>query len=477
MSTLHDQAMSYIYQQVLHRLLEHLSQGQRASLQLLVQRLLVAAGGLDQIGDFKVMLAYGGGKDSAFALAFLRAAQLSIAARASATFELRVVTARHLGMSSVVIDNIERTYSALVMHDDPRVELLVLEDGCMRRFDARQPVSARQQRAERLDTLVTGHLTAGQVRPMFCNRFYLGLADLYRQGMSWQGGVDALISADSLPERKRYLAWGRRMMREAGVAGTRPIGAYPGVFLQGLGQLRRLYVSEVQGQADVSLRPVPGVRRAPRLLDIADLVLPAGPSRSAQLLDLLGYRNDELALGFTHSACANPLLMTHLCGLRAQFVEDREYAAGIHEHLLHVRSQMRRTSMPANLQAQAVDLWQGSERLAQRRALADGFAQQAYGLNETQWVCLLFAPFVEQGQGLERFLGRCHPAMQMAGPYLHNALQGLPAAQPLVQWLEDVSGLPMATLQMLYGRGSEAGAGARSLLARARDSDPERVRH
>lgn len=476
MSTLHDQAMSYIYQQVLHRLLEQLSQGQRASLQLLIQRLLVAAGGLDQIGDFKVMLAYGGGKDSSFALACLRAAQLSIAARASATFELRVVTARHLGMSSVTIGNIERTYSALVMHDDSRVELLVLEDGCLQPFDARQALSARQQQAERYDTLVTGHLTAGQVRPMFCNRFYLGLADLYRQGMSWQGGVDALISADSLPERKRYLAWGRRMMREAGVASTRPISAYPGVFLQGLGQLRRQYVSEVLGRSDAPLRPLPGLRRAPRLLDIADLVQPTGYSRSAQLLDLLGYRNDELALGFTHSACANPLLMTHLCGLRAQFVQGREYADGIHEHLQHVRAQMRRTSMPPILQAQAVEAWQGSERLAQRRALADGFAQQAYGVNESQWVCLLFAPFVEKGRGLEGFLAWCHPGMQMAAPFLHSALQGLPAAQPLVQWLEEVSGLPLATLQMLYQRDSEARAGALSLLARARDSDPERVR-
>lgn len=477
MTTLHDQAMSYVYQQVLHRLLDHLSQGQRASLQLLVQRLLVAAGGLDQLGDFKVMLAYGGGRDSAFALACLRAAQLSIAARASATFELRVVTARHLGMSPAVIANIERTYSALVMHDDPRVELLVLDDGDLRPFDARQPLSPRQQQAERLDTLVTGHLTAGQVRPMFCNRFYLGLAELYREGMSWQGGVDALISADSLPERKRYLAWGRRMMREAGVACMRPIGAYPGVFLQGLVQLRRQYASEVLGRCDVTWRALPSLRRVPRLIDIVDLVKPDGHSGSAALLGLLGYRHDELTLGLTHSACANPLLMAHLCGLRAQFVEGCTYADGVYEHLSYVGARMHRSSTPAIQQAHAIEAWQGSERLALRRGLADAFAQQAYGVKEAQWVCLLFAPFVEQGRGLEHFLTRCHPDMQMAAPYLHNALQGLPAAQPLVQWLEEVSGVPLATLQMLYRRESQAGAGATSLLARARDSDPERLRH
>ena len=39
--------------------------------------------------------------------------------------------------------------------------------------------------------------------------------------LAWQGGVDALINADPLPERRRYLAWGRRVMREAGLEDCR----------------------------------------------------------------------------------------------------------------------------------------------------------------------------------------------------------------------------------------------------------------
>ncbi|NES11993.1 hypothetical protein G3O07_23340 [Pseudomonas laurentiana] len=92
MSSVHDQAMQHVYRQVLQRLMEHFSQAQRASLQLLIQRVIVAAGGYERVAGFKVMYAHGGGKDSVQALAFLRAAQLSIAARSTSTFHLRIAT-------------------------------------------------------------------------------------------------------------------------------------------------------------------------------------------------------------------------------------------------------------------------------------------------------------------------------------------------------------------------------------------------
>lgn len=43
---------------------------ERTALQLLIQRLIVAAGGIERISGFKVLVAFGGGKDSAYTLAF-----------------------------------------------------------------------------------------------------------------------------------------------------------------------------------------------------------------------------------------------------------------------------------------------------------------------------------------------------------------------------------------------------------------------
>ena len=60
MSTFHEQAMSFVYQQVLHRLTGFFSRHERIALQLLIQRLLVAAGGIERIGQFRVMVVHEG---------------------------------------------------------------------------------------------------------------------------------------------------------------------------------------------------------------------------------------------------------------------------------------------------------------------------------------------------------------------------------------------------------------------------------
>jgi alkylhydroperoxidase family enzyme len=127
MSTIHEQAMTYVYQQVLQRLIGHFAREERTALQLLVQRIVVAAGGMEQVGDYKVLVAHGGGKVSSYTLALLRAAQLTIAGRAPRTFHLRVATLRHAGMTESMLEDLNQGYGRLFLHDDPRVELLMVE--------------------------------------------------------------------------------------------------------------------------------------------------------------------------------------------------------------------------------------------------------------------------------------------------------------------------------------------------------------
>jgi hypothetical protein len=78
-------------------------------------------------------------------------------------------------------------------------------------------------------------------------------------------------------------------------------------------------------------------------------------------------------------------------------------------------------------------------------------------LNEAQLVCLLFAPFVDNGATLERFLRQCHPGMLVALPDLHRAMQGHQVADQIKQWLTDVSGLPVNLVGDLYRMQSVAG--------------------
>lgn len=457
MGNIHDQAMQYIYQQVLQRLLEHLSQAQKASLQLLIQRLIVTAGGGERIRDLRLMFVLDTSPHSAQALACLRAAQLSIAARSPGTFQLRVATVRQAGMSDTAVANIESTFSRLFMHDDPRIDLLVLDAGQLMPYDHRRPTSDDQRQSERQEWLLRGHLTTeGPCAVNFASHGCWQLAELALQALRWKGGVDAIICAERLVDRRRYLAWSRRSLRNADLLGVRPIHSCATSLLEGMSELRTRYLDLLQGQGPAVQPPTAADadadhRPALRFIPIDDLVFDSDACQGDRLNRFLLYRFDEHAFSSERSGTANPLLLAHLQGLRAEFVDNTRYRMGIDEYLQQTRRLMRCKGVSAARQARLLNAWQPAA-LEQRRAEANDFAQRAYGLSETQLVCQLFSPFVGQGQKLELFLRRCHPGMLVALPYLLKALRGQPAPEPVVQWLVDISGLPLEMLQSLYSR-------------------------
>lgn len=454
MGSIHDQAMQYIYQQVLQRLFEHLSQAQRASLQLLIQRLIVAAGGIEKIKDLRLMFVFDARQPSAQALACLRAAQLSIAARSPGTFKLRIATTWQAGMSPTAQANVDSTFSKLFMHDDPRVELLVLDADQILTYDRRRAPSSEQQEAERQEWLLCGHLSGdASLLANFASHGYMNLAELARRALRWKGGVDAIISAESRSNRKRYLAWSRRSLRNADLLGVRPIHSCAASLLDGLGELRMRYLDLLQGEEVSRQPPEPdtGSRPALRFITIDDLVCDSDAAQGERLSSFLGYCFDEQAFSSGRSGSANPLLLAHMHGLRSEFIDDTCYRDGIELYLQQTRYLMQREGVPPTLQACVLENWQ-PDMLEERRVQANDFALQAYGLNETQLVCQLFAPFVGQGLHLETFLRRCYPGMLVALPYLHKALRGQPAPEPVVQWLLDISGLPLEVVRRLYER-------------------------
>lgn len=458
MSYIHDQAMNFVYQQVLQRLLGYFDRAERTALQLLIQRLIVAAGGIEQIGSFKVLVPFGGGNDSAYTLAFLRAAQLSIACRAPQSFNLRIASMRHAGMTPAVMDNIHRCYSALFLHDDPRVELLIVDHQYVQLFERDLPLSQAGREQNRSDMLLSGHLGAGDGQMPFCNSCYLGMAEFLGRAACWNDGVDAVLNGESLKEQTHYANWITHFAQRTGQPDVDwKQQTFSGV-LKTTDNISRAYYRQLYGEdlqtASFMARPLGYPQKAivPAVLSVSDLLDCRAEVHWVMLTEFLGFRYDDLAFSFSESSCANPLLMAHMRGLRAQFLEEREYAQGISEYLTVAKALMRRKRMPRRLIDQAMAAYDDDEKLESRRALATHFAQDAYGLSEAQLVCLLFAPFVDGGAGLEAFLRRCHPGMLVALADLHKALTGGAAPEQVVQWLVDISGLSLKGLQNLYGK-------------------------
>ncbi|MDH4549837.1 hypothetical protein [Pseudomonas sp. BN607] len=422
MTAIHDQAMQYIYQQVLERLLSHMSQAQRASLQLLIQRLLISAGGTEYIGTFRLQVLHGSDRQSTRLLAMLRAAQLSIALRAPVTFQLQVLVVSLPMACSGTLQAHERSFSTLFMQDDPRVQLQMIQGREVVPFNCRPPVAPERWLLARDAMLEFGHLVDARPEALLGSRLFLDLAGAISFALWVQAPADAVVTAVSGLQRRRYLAWARRSLRMAGERGPHVMHQCLAMLAHGLGRL--------PGAVDVA----PGCLAGPLHVDAPQGV----PVRLFAIDDLLPHLLDEQPLdamldcSFEAAPDAWPL---------PAFL-DPLVTAQLHE--LRARSLEPQVSRPAlRLAGQAG----GSGPREGHQSLLG----KTYGINQTQLVCLLFSPFARQGKNLERFLQCRHADMLVALPYLHRALQGKPCPDAVKAWLVNTSGLPLGKLRAIYG--------------------------
>ncbi|HEN8710938.1 TPA: hypothetical protein U8203_001295 [Pseudomonas putida] len=420
MSNIHDQAMHHIYQQVLDRVLGHMSQVQRASLQLLVQRLLVAAGGPEYIGTFRLLVLLGADCHSARLLAVLRAAQLSIAQRAPVTFQLQVVAVCLPAASSALLEQHERVFSALFLHDDPRVQLQMLEAGQVVSFTRRPYVAAEPWALARDALLVFGHLVDTRPEALLGSRTHLELGAALCLALDGQPAVDAMVTAMPARQRLRYLAWARRGLRQAGGGGGANLHQCMATLAKRLSQLHNTAGTSL-GEPET-----PGTEcysdRLIRLITIDELLPQLLSEGELDLMMECHFEPVQKAMPL--ASFLDPLALAQLHELRSRCNVPVE--AGLAQRLHGERS-------PATPQA------------SQHSRFA-----KAYGLERTQLVCMLHSPFANKGRGLERFLQCCHADMLVALPYLHRAMQGKPCPDPVKDWLVNTSGLSLGQLRAIY---------------------------
>ncbi|QQE81979.1 hypothetical protein [Pseudomonas putida] len=420
MSNIHDQAMHHIYQQVLDRVLGHMSQVQRASLQLLVQRLLVAAGGPEYIGTFRLLVLLGADCHSARLLAVLRAAQLSIAQRAPVTFQLQVVAVCLPAASSALLEQHERVFSALFLHDDPRVQLQMLEAGQVVSFTRRPYLAAEPWALARDALLVFGHLVDTRPEALLGSRTHLELGAALCLALDGQPAVDAMVTAIPARQRLRYLAWARRGLRQAGGGGGANLHQCMATLAKRLSQLHNTAGTSL-GEPET-----PGTEcysdRLIRLITIDELLPQLLSEGELDLMMECHFEPVQKAMPL--ASFLDPLALAQLHELRSRCNVPVE--AGLAQRLHGERS-------PATPQA------------SQHSRFA-----KAYGLERTQLVCMLHSPFANKGRGLERFLQCCHADMLVALPYLHRAMQGKPCPDPVKDWLVNTSGLSLGQLRAIY---------------------------
>ncbi|MER2299414.1 MAG: hypothetical protein ABS956_18230 [Pseudomonas sp.] len=466
---------------LLKRLSAYLSTNDRSAVRVISDRLIDAAGGISQVREFRLMVAFGGGKDSAYTVSLMRAVQLYLAVVSNHTFHLRVATMRHAGVADAVMANIDRVYQTLEMYCDPRVEVLLVDHRQIRTFERHLPLPENVRAMNRFDVLMNGHRTAGDGRPTFCNSCNLAVADFYGRAACWQGGVDAVVTGDSRKEQKHYFTWIMRLAQSLGldINACRDQGLRG--LLQALDGVAQAYFIELFGEGfDQALAErrvnIGGVEAEPAFISIYDLVSYRVDDHWELITDFLGFRFEEPAFSFTESDCANPMLMAHLRGLKAQYVQGRGYDEGVAEYLELAKALMRKKEMPERLIELALAPYAGSTGKKARRRLADDFAASALNLTEVQLTCMQFSPFVARGRGLAMYLGLRHPSLVALLDDLHAMLADELRDNELESWLSEVSGLPLTALQSLYRLEPVDFNSDVSLIARVRAGDPHKGR-
>ena len=412
-----------------------------------------------RLADNIVLVAYGGGKDSSYMLAFVRALQLIVFDRHGTTFKLRAVTNRHAGMPRAVMENIDRAYRALAIAGDPDCEALLVDGSEVKPFRRDEPLAPQVVARNRLDLLMTGHRTFGEARPTFCNACNLSMVNSFGLAASHGSDVNVIITGDSRGEQRAYYLWvnrlalrfGRREKR-AGEAGFRG-------FLKTTNDIAHAYFTDIYGpDADDEVterRVAHDVPSALRFFSIFDDTHYASSNHWQLLTGYLGFQFDELAFSFTESDCANPTLMAHLRGLKCERLYGRSYGEGLEEYVRFAAWLMQQKEFPARLIETMRERYAGADAAERMRAMANGFAKDAFGLSEEQLVCMVYSPLAGHGERLHEYLEREHPSL---APQVHDAhallgSQTTPAGlaeRRLAAGLERVSGLKLERLRTLY---------------------------
>jgi hypothetical protein len=430
-----------------------------------------------------VLVAYGGGKDSAYTLAFVRAMQLILFRVHGTTFRLRVATNRHAGMPRAVMENVDRSYHALLLPADPDCELLLIDGDEVTPFDVDTPQRDHVVRRNRLDILMTGHRTFADGRPTFCNACNLSVINSFGLAAAYGDGADLIITGDSQQEQRDYAVWVGRLARRLAVPANGANGANGkgiGRFLSQVDRIGQAYFTDIHGpdaaQALAERRVTADVPDGLRFFSIYSDTDYAAGDHMEMLTGFLGFEFDDLAFSFTESDCGNPALMAHLRGLKCERVYQRSYADGLDEYTSFALGLMRKKDFPAELIEMMRERYRGPDAAAQMRHAAARYALDTFGLADEQLVCMVYSPFGDKGSGLADFLHREHPALASRAGDIHALLAAESGADPgeLAADLERISGLDLPQLRVLY-RSSLRRPGAAGVIDAVLAGDPHKA--
>lgn len=365
--------------------------------------------------DLHILLSFGGGKDSAWTLAYLRLMQLLLKERVGQTFYLHILLMVHPGVPKGAFENIRAVFEALEIETSKYVRVVTAVQGGSQVELKFGSISEEVVTRFREEILIAGHLSQGNGRETFCNSCNLGLMSVIARYVLAEGGrIDFVVTGDSKGEVLSYWRWVQRTaaLFKIGVI-DRSKASWGEVFAK-LSEINTAYYTGLLGMSSLedAYYSFPNVKEQnillPKYFGVFDDTSYEYYTHKHFIENFLCFRLRADTFNFTESDCCNPMLMAYLRGLLADF-EGRGYVAGIHEYLGLVTHLMEKKAYSHEMVGRALYEYQSEEGIMRRKEEAEKFALKQFGLSASQLKTMVASPFTDSLVRLERFFKWKHP--------------------------------------------------------------------
>jgi hypothetical protein len=248
---------------------------------------------------------------------------------------LRVAILRSGGMGGAPLDNLHRSFAALFLYDDPRVELLMVDHRQVLPFNHLKSPDKESADANRINLLMMGHRRARDEQLELWDDVCLARAEFCGQIARWNNGVDAWVASESPRRQKQFINDLARAVQKAGLRLRHPMPSHSMIcsrFSTAWGDLYRGLYAESEL---LRWRPEDGFESCRRttFLDIHDMAVGKLEERWPLLSEFLGFQAEEWVFHQGEGEYADPLIEAHLRGLEAEFIDGSGYECGFAEHV------------------------------------------------------------------------------------------------------------------------------------------------
>jgi len=408
-----------------------------------------------------VLIAYGGGKDSTWALAFIRYVQELVRQNQLKTFTLHIVTYIHAGMVKSVIENIKSVYKNLELRETKEVKRYfttgngtqIKEQEILGGKDYRLPEECIKQ--SRREILLLGHLSKGLGRHTFCYtcniNMMMAIVSYVLEHSGRTGRIDFVITGDSKHEKQTYRNWLEQLF----------LKIYPNSednLIVKITKLKQDFNEFIKNdKMQNGKRPVK-FDELPNFLEIFEYTDYQYPQHS-KLMGEIGFKLDPDSFNFTESDCKYPAVMAYLANIRGEIKIHVEFI----EKLMHNKNFSR------EMKESALNEYRlGISDKKQMDIIT--FCKNSLTITEEQLSSMVVSPFLNKAEKLDSFLKDKRLSLDKADiiRYIDGKDESTEKREIIEDFFQKYIGLSVSDIRVIYEQIGESD----NLLTKMSSDDP-----